>query len=161
MAMANRVLRQGLELGEFIGKGGEASVFALKSDPKILVKRYHHPTADHAQKLAIMIANPPRYRDDTGRTLLAWPTGVALVPGNKKVLGFLMPRVTEGTQAAHLHNMKSRLLIKTSFHWRYLVRAGGILSFAVLHVQPAVSVIGVVNDLGVLVGDDTDLALVS
>ena len=135
--MANRVLKQGLELGDFIGKGGEASVFALKSDPKILVKRYHHPTTDHAQKLAIMIANPPQYRDSTGRTLLAWPTGVALVPGDNKVLGFLMPRVIGGTQAAHLHNMKSRLLTKPSFHWRYLVRAAGNLSVAVQHVHAA------------------------
>ena len=44
-----------LDLGECLGAGGEARVFALKSDPALVAKMYHQPTPAHAEKLAIMI----------------------------------------------------------------------------------------------------------
>ena len=152
---------QPLELGECLGQGGEARVFALKSDPAAVAKLYHHPTPAHADKLAIMIAHPPAQLSVSGQTVIAWPTRrIFGHPATGSVTGFLMPRVTAGVPAAHLHNMKTRLARHAHFNWRYLVRASMNLALTFQHVHESAYVIGDVNDQGVLVTGNAVVALV-
>ncbi|HUL74115.1 MAG TPA: hypothetical protein VLT86_13495 [Vicinamibacterales bacterium] len=150
-----------LELGECLGRGGEARVFALKSDPSTVAKLYHHPTPAHADKLAIMIAHPPAQVAVNGQTVIAWPTRKILAqPATGLVTGFLMPRVSAGVPAAHLHNMKSRLARHAHFNWRYLVRAAMNLALTFQNLHESGYVIGDVNDQGVLVTGNAVVALV-
>jgi DNA-binding helix-hairpin-helix protein with protein kinase domain len=148
-----------LDLGECLGRGGEATIFALRSDPQTIAKLYHQARSDRAEKLAVMIGRPPDPVRVNGHTMIAWPTRrIFAADGSGRVSGCLMPRVAGGIRAAELHNMKSRLLSSPHFTWRYLVRAARNLAVAVGHVHGAGYVIGDVNDQGVLV---TDTALVS
>jgi DNA-binding helix-hairpin-helix protein with protein kinase domain len=152
-------LRPALDLGECLGRGGEATIFALRADPDTIAKLYHQPRSDRAEKLALMIARPPDPIRVNGHTVIAWPTRrLFCSDGTGRVSGCLMPRVTGGIRAAELHNMKSRLLASPQFTWKYLVRAARNLAVAVQRVHAAGYVIGDVNDQGVLV---TDSALVS
>lgn len=150
-----------LELGECLGRGGEARIFALKSDPASIAKLYHNPPADIAEKLAVMIEHPPAQLSVKGQTAIAWPKKLVFdSPGRGRVLGCLMPRVEAGTPAAHLHNMKSRLRTNPHFNWKYLVRAAMNMSLAFQNVHEGGYVIGDVNDQGVLVAPNALVALV-
>jgi DNA-binding helix-hairpin-helix protein with protein kinase domain len=150
-----------LELGECLGQGGEARVFALQADPSIVAKLYHHPTPAHADKLAIMIAHPPAQVAVNGQTVIAWPTKrIVAHPATGLVTGFLMPRVAAGVPAAHLHNMKSRLQTHAHFNWRYLLRAAMNLALTFQKVHDSGYVVGDVNDQGVLVTGNAVVALV-
>src|SRR5436190_6831626 len=99
-----------VELGDCLGRGGEATIFTLKADPTTLVKLYHHPTPERSQKLAVMIDHPPAQRSINGHPVIAWPTRRVFSREHGRFSGFLMPRVARGVPAANLHNMKSRLL---------------------------------------------------
>jgi len=150
-----------IELGECLGQGGEARVYALKSDPSTVVKLYHHPVPAHGEKLAIMIEHPPAQVSTHGQTVVAWPMRrIFAQPATGLVTGFLMPRVTGGVPAAHLHNMKSRLASHPHFNWRYLLRAAMNLALTVQKVHDGGYVIGDVNDQGVLVTGNAVVALV-
>jgi len=150
-----------LELGECLGRGGEAKVFALKSDPSTIAKLYHHPTTERAEKLGVMIAHPPAQLTVQGQTVIAWPAQrIFTKAGSTEVAGFLMPRVATGVPAAYLHNTRSRLTTYPHFNWKYLVRAAMNLSLAVQNVHASGYVIGDVNDQGVLVADNAIVALV-
>jgi DNA-binding helix-hairpin-helix protein with protein kinase domain len=150
-----------LALGECLGRGGEATIFAIAGDASTVAKLYHHPKADRAAKLAVMIAHPPYPLQIGGHTTIAWPTRRLFAPdGSGRLTGCLMPRVAGGTRAAELHNMKSRLVVSPHFTWRYLVRAAMNVAVAVQHVHDAGYVIGDVNDQGVLVADNALTSLV-
>src|SRR5215471_11243223 len=150
-----------LELGEILGAGGEARVYALKSDPSLVAKLYHQPTPAHAEKLAIMIDHPPAQVAVNGQTVIAWPTKRILGHlDTGLVSGFLMPRVAAGVPAAHLHNMKTRLQTHAHFNWRYLVRAAMNLALTFQKIHESGYVVGDVNDQGVLVTGNAVVALV-
>lgn len=150
-----------IELGEILGQGGEARVYALKSDPSMVVKLYHQPTPAHGEKLAIMIEHPPAQVSTHGQTVVAWPIRrIFAQPATGLVTGFLMPRVVSGVPAALLHNMKSRLASHPHFNWRYLLRAAMNLALTVQKVHDGGYVIGDVNDQGVLVSGNAVVALV-
>ena len=154
-------LSRALDLGECLGRGGEATIFALKSDPSSIAKLYHHPTAERAEKLAVMIDHPPSGLIVNGHTVIAWPTRRLFTPpGTGRFTGCLMPRVSAGVRAALLHNMKSRLVANPHFTWRYLVRAAMNLALTFQKVHAAGYVIGDVNDQGVLVSDSALVSLV-
>jgi DNA-binding helix-hairpin-helix protein with protein kinase domain len=150
-----------IELGECLGQGGEARVYAVKSDPSMVAKLYHHPTPAHGEKLAIMIEHPPAQVSANGQPVVAWPMRrIFAQPETGLVTGFLMPRVVAGVPAALLHNMKSRLASHPYFNWRYLLRAAMNLALTVQKVHDSGYVIGDVNDQGVLVTGNAVVALV-
>lgn len=150
-----------LELGECLGRGGEARVYALKSDAGTIAKLYYHPTAERAEKLAIMIEHPPSPLSLNGHTVIAWPIKrIFAEPHSSRVAGFLMPRVEAGIPAANLHNMKSRLATNPHFNWKYIVRAAMNTALAFQKVHEGGYVIGDVNDQGVLVAANALVALV-
>jgi DNA-binding helix-hairpin-helix protein with protein kinase domain len=81
--------------GEF-GKGGEARVFPVYGDDKVVAKIYYHPDYKRLRKLHAMLTNPPE--DPTkasGRVSIAWPVEILFTPNGKEdFLGFVMPPVT-------------------------------------------------------------------
>ena len=150
-----------LELGECLGRGGEARVFAVKSDANTIAKLYHHPTIERADKLAVMIDHPPPAPSMNGHTVIAWPTRrIFAQPDSRRVAGFLMPRVGGAVPAANLHNMKTRLATSPHFNWKYIVRAAMNMALAVQKVHDGGYVIGDVNDQGILVAPNALVALV-
>jgi len=153
--------RTALELGPCLARGGEARIFALRTDQKTVAKLYHQPTPEQADKLAVMITHPPADILVNGHTVIAWPTRrLFSQTGSGRIAGYLMPRVADGVPAAHLHNMKSRLASHPHFNWKYIVRAAMNTALAVQRVHDAGYVIGDVNDQGILVAPNAIVALV-
>ena len=79
-----------------LGAGGEARVYTVPHDNTLVAKVYHHPTDDHANKLATMLANPPLDpMVATGHVSIAWPVDLLYTADKRRhIAGFLMPRVT-------------------------------------------------------------------
>lgn len=161
MSVAAVFNAQGQELyvGSELGRGGEATVYSLASDPKTVIKLYHKPDAKRAKKLRAMLKNPPH--DPTraaGHISIAWPE--TLVSDSEgRVQGFLMPRLTEHSLALHqLYNPKARRQRAPKLTWLYLVRIARNLCTVVTALHDKGYVIGDLNESNIMV---TDRALVS
>src|SRR5688500_11109436 len=113
-----------LERAEVLGEGGEARVFVLPGDPRSVAKVYREPTAQHARKLAQMLAAPPMLDAGAG-VRLAWPRH-PLVDGSGQVVGFIMSRVS-GARVFEVYNPQTRRAQPSPFDWALLHRVGGNL----------------------------------
>lgn len=153
--------QESLQLGAPLGRGGEATVFSLRDDSNLVAKIYHHHSAERSAKLEVMVGHPPKEIFSHGRPVIAWPMRrVFHKTSTEQVIGFLMPRVGDGTQLATLHHMKSRLAFNPHFNWRYLVRTAANLSRVVDKVHDAGYVIGDINDSGIIVSPTAIVSLV-
>jgi DNA-binding helix-hairpin-helix protein with protein kinase domain len=148
-----------LRLGQKLGAGGEASVYALESEPKLVAKVYHKPDDFHGRKIELMVSSPPQCGDNKTAEI-AWPLGRILSSSGTKTIGFLMPKVTGGIPASQLHNMRSRLQTNPHFNWKYLVRTARNTALAMAGIHGAGYVIGDVNDGGILVAPTARVSLV-
>ncbi|HWX16510.1 MAG TPA: YARHG domain-containing protein [Chthoniobacterales bacterium] len=144
-----------------IGSGGEALVFAIAGDSTSVVKLYHKPTSQRAQKLAVMIVNPP---DDPmaaqGHVSIAWPTDTLISVGdNERFVGFVMPRVAALRQIFEVYNPGVRRLHCPLFNYMYLLRAARNLAAAFRALHARRYVVGDVNECNTLVADSALVSL--
>ncbi|MCA9835820.1 MAG: hypothetical protein KC422_02860 [Trueperaceae bacterium] len=151
---------KGLELGQELGRGGEASVFQLRFQTNKAIKLYHKPDAERVKKLRVMVANPPHDPTrEAGHVSIAWPE--ALVhDGEGRVIGFVMPLLDmKRSLALHqVYNPKIRRQRAAGLNWHYLIRIARNLCTVVAALHEGGYVIGDLNESNVLV---TDRALVS
>jgi WD40 repeat protein len=120
-------------LGEPIDSG-EAKVWRTNLKG-YLAKIYHSPTPERVQKLAVMIANPPKDPNSHLHHIsFAWPKSV-LKDANGNYVGFLMPEVKGARQLLDIYNPQRRHKLKLGIDWKFLhVTALNIASFvAALH----------------------------
>jgi len=145
-----------------VGVGGEARILQIREDPGLLAKVYHNPTAQHARKLAAMIANPPvDPMAAKGHVSIAWPVDlVETADGRRRFVGFLMPYVTWMRPIIEYYNPRTRHQQCPLFNYQYLHRTARNLAVAVgaLHVRGYV--IGDVNETNILVNDTALVTLV-
>jgi DNA-binding helix-hairpin-helix protein with protein kinase domain len=135
-----------------------------------------------AQKLAIMLANPPKDEGKGGETedrrqkseapspehptkpmnpLLAWPTDLLISPdGLRRVVGFLMPRVSERRPLFTFYNPSARRQFGPLSNYRYLHRTGRNLAAAVRALHAAGCVIGDVNETNILASETALVTLI-
>jgi serine/threonine protein kinase len=151
-----------LQLGELLGRGGEAKVYALRGDPGRAVKLYAHPDAERARKLGAMLARVPADPDRRGgHVSIAWPQALALDSTGRPV-GFVMPRV-DGRRYLPLHQLyhpRSRRARAPGISWRYLVRIARNLSGTLAALHEAGYVVGDLNESNILVDDRALVTLV-
>ncbi len=144
----------GLTLTRRLGAGGEAEVYAISERPDLAYKRFRSPTAARADKLRVMVANPPEGAggDRRGTVEMAWPREL-VVGGNGTVEGFLMPRIdlTTTVPLFQVYNPASRLQIAPAFTWRYLLRTARNLAAIVDSLHRAGYVVGDINESNLLV----------
>lgn len=150
-----------LSLRQVIAVGGEATIYAVPDRPRVLAKVYHTPTAERAEKLAIMLGAPP---DDpmarSGHPSIAWPLARLRAAEGPQVVGFLMPRIEHGRLALEIYNPRVRQQLCPLFHYRYLVRTAHNLAAAVRALHERGYVIGDVNESNVLVTNQALVTLV-
>ena len=92
-----------------LGAGGQARVCVVQQDQTLVAKLYHRPADTHGRKLAAMLANPPLEPGQTPHTLLVWPLDLlCTVDGSRRVVGFLMPRVTGMAPIINFYNPRAR-----------------------------------------------------
>lgn len=139
-----------LRLGEQIGQGGEATVYASLSDPSLVIKIYHD-AADSlkSEKLQAMvnISHPEILR------FAAWPQSLVRTSQWGTITGVVMPKVM-GTVIHNLYNPSSRKAEFPSADWRFLVRTASNFATAVDTLHQRGIVIGDVNQGNVLVSNE-------
>ncbi|HEX7168427.1 MAG TPA: hypothetical protein VF230_15715 [Acidimicrobiales bacterium] len=159
-AVASTALR-GLTLTRRVGAGGEAEVFEVAERPGLVCKHYRNPTRDRAEKLRVMLANPPDGMRAGGHVSIAWPTELVLGDGGD-VTGFLMPRidVRSAIPVFQVYNPQSRVAVAPGFSWRYLLRTARNVAAIVDAVHRAGHVVGDLNESNLLVDRRALVALV-
>ena len=145
-----------------IGAGGEARIFPVPHDPKLAAKVYHDPTEERAQKLAVMLANPPKDPlAAKGGISIAWPVDLLVTADRaRRVVGFLMPRVSGMRPIIDFYHPKTRRQQCPLFSYRYLHHTARNVAAAVgaLHVRRYV--VGDVNHSNILVSETAMATLV-
>ncbi len=150
------------DLTSSLGHGGEAYVYAVPQDEKLVAKVYHKPTEAHAHKLAAMLANPPENpMAKHGKTSIAWPVELLrTVDSSQQVVGFLMPRLIGMHSILDFYNPKTRRQKCPFFNYLYLHRTARNLAAAVGALHAGGYCIGDVNESNILVSDTALVTLV-
>lgn len=106
-----------LKLTSLIASSGEGSVYRTTL-PGFVAKIHNAPRPEYFQKLAAMIARPPR--DPAAPTVsIAWPVSILVEPAGEPV-GFLMPEIANAKRPLLLYVPKARLADASGVDWFYL-----------------------------------------
>jgi len=151
-----------LNLTSTLGHGGEARVYAVPQDQRLVAKVYHNPTEAQAQKLAAMLANSPENpMAEEWHMAIAWPVDLLrTVDSSQRVVGFLMPRVKGMHSILDFYNPKTRRQKCPFFNYHYLHRTASNLAAAVGALHARGYCIGDVNESNILVSDTALVTLV-
>ncbi len=149
-------------LGQKLGGGGEAEIFEVSDQPRVVAKIYRKPTRFHESKLQAMIASLPI--DPTlhlGHATICWPTSL-LYNQSGTCAGFLMPRVDTSTHvpALKIYNPKDRQGVSLNITWKYIIRTAGNIASAVEAIHLQHHVIGDFNESNILVANNALVTLV-
>jgi DNA-binding helix-hairpin-helix protein with protein kinase domain len=139
--------------GPPLGRGGEASIYAVPGRPDIAAKIYHNPCEEHAGKLAAMLAAPPVAPPQPGQHItLAWPISRLLEPRDTShILGYLMPRLDHARLIWEIYNPGLRREICPHFHFGSLLRTARNLAAVVHSLHECGYVVGDLNESNILV----------
>jgi len=144
--------RQPLTLGAEVGRGGEAAVFKIPSQPLALAKLYSQAPRDgYDLKLAWMRANPPNDPSSAlGHSSIAWPTDL-LYDVNGALVGYRMAYVANAVLLLQVFNPRLRAKSLPKFNRRYLHRTARNLAAALGALHAGNYIVGDLNESNVMV----------
>ena len=154
--------KEHVRIEAMLGQGGEGGVYTIVGKSDVVAKIYHpkYQTRDRYEKLRVMISNPPedKMRAVYGHVSIAWPMGLLIAGG--KFVGYLMPRIRQGSKILNVFNPARRRQNYPRFTWRHLHHVGANLAVAMhaLHVRGYV--VGDVNADNILVTREALVTLV-
>jgi serine/threonine protein kinase len=139
-------------LGESVGRGGEATVYRVRSQTGWLAKIYEQGARpEYADKLAWMISHPP---ENPTRSIahpsLAWPSAV-LYDSKHILVGYLMPHIQTAVPLLDVFNPRRRQATLPRFDRRYLHRTARNLAATLTALHVRGYVVGDLNESNVLV----------
>jgi serine/threonine protein kinase len=145
-----------------LGGGTEGAVYQVSGDDSLVVKIYHDRVGDeHANKLKVMVANPP---DDPmlhkGHASIAWPKDLVVWPENQEVCGFVMPRLRDAHPISRFYDFGIRRAQLPFFTYQSLCLLGSNLASAVWALHEKGYVIGDVNEGNILADNDALVTIV-
>jgi serine/threonine protein kinase len=151
--------RRPIELGEIIGRGGEAVVYRVLNQRDSLAKIYEPvPRPNYPLKLAWMVEHPPENPTQSlHHPSLAWPDGL-FYDSKRKLVGYRMPHILDAVPLLEVFNPRRRAEVLPEFDRRYLHRTARNLAAAFSALHRSGYVAGDVNESNVLV---TPTALVT
>jgi len=140
-------------LGAELGRGGEAAVYSVESQPELVAKIYHQPPgAEKTEKLSQMVS----LQSERLLALSAWPVGCLFAARNRSMAGFLMKNVSRFKDIHLLYNPKSRTReFPPRANWRFLIHTASNVARAFAAVHDCGHVIGDVNQSNVRVSPET------
>ncbi|MDH6062099.1 hypothetical protein NWP17_16935, partial [Chrysosporum bergii ANA360D] len=108
-----------------------------------LAKIYHSPTPARMEKLAVMVANPPREPNShLNHISYAWPeSSLKNVQGD--CVGFLMREIKDAKQLLDIYNPRLRRRLNLQVDWRFLHTTARNIA----------SIITALHDFGYVLGD--------
>jgi hypothetical protein len=144
--------RRPVELGESVGRGGEATVYRLAGQAGWLAKIYEpEPRPNYASKLGWMVDHPPANPTSSyNHASLAWPDGL-FYDARGRLLGYRMPYIDHGAQLLEVFNPRRRAEVLPLFNRRYLHRTAHNLAAALSALHHSGYVAGDINESNVLV----------
>jgi len=145
-----------------LAQGGEAYLYTVSEFDSLLAKVYHNPTAEMADKLGAMIANPPMDPlREHGHASIAWPIERLYTNDEAhRFVGFIMARVRNTFSIFEIYNPKTRRARCPLFHYGYLLRTARNLAAAFYALHLRGYVVGDVNESNILVSDTALVTLV-
>ncbi|RRA47881.1 helix-hairpin-helix domain-containing protein [Acidipila sp. EB88] len=149
-------------LANELGKGGEASVFAVQGEPKLVAKVYHAHSGKRAEKLKAMVDHPPReHATRKGHISICWPERM-LFDEQRQCVGFLMPKLdrTTNREMLQFYNPQDRKTNAPNFTWEYLVRAAMNVSIVMETLHNHGYVVGDVNESNFFISDEALVTIV-
>jgi DNA-binding helix-hairpin-helix protein with protein kinase domain len=142
-----------IALGQQLGRGGEATVYAIEGEPNLVGKMYHrHLDQEKTEKLSRMV----ELQSERLLKLTAWPVGTLRPRNGNSIAGVLMRNVSGFKDIHLLYNPKSRVReFPPKANWRFLLHAAGNVAraFSVIHEHG--HVIGDVNQSNVRVSPES------
>jgi serine/threonine protein kinase len=148
-----------LNLNRELGGGGEGKIYTVAEDATLAAKVYHHPTPELAAKLKVMVAHPPEDpMSGEGHVSIAWPVDVLERGG--KVVGFVMPKVSDVLPVHEFYNPKTRRDRCPFFNYLYLHRTARNLAAAISSLHAGGYIVGDVNESNILVSKTSLVTLV-
>ena len=141
-----------VQLGESVGRGGEASVYRVSSHPGLIAKIYEPaPRPNYPDKLAWMAAHPPLNPTQAiQHASLAWPDGL-LYSAQRRLVGFTMPFIRPAVPILDVFNPRRRAAILPRFDRRYLHRVARNLAATVSALHARGYAAGDLNESNILV----------
>lgn len=121
---------QAVFLGAEIGKGGEGSVYEVRTQSHVVAKIYHKPISkEKQQKIKAMV----EMKSDSLLRIATWPLDT-LTDTKGQVIGFVMSKLS-GKDLHKLYGPKTRLIEFPSATYAFLIHTASNLarSFAVVH----------------------------
>jgi DNA-binding helix-hairpin-helix protein with protein kinase domain len=144
-------------LGREIGRGGEAAVWEICSNPGSVAKVYHERVdAEKVEKLVVMagMASADILK------VAAWPTGTLhRVPGGELV-GCIQPRISGHTEIHQLYSPIQRKQRFPKADWKFLAHVAMNCAAAFETIHNSGHIIGDVNQSGVLVAGNGTVHLI-
>lgn len=140
-------------LGKQLGRGGEATVYAIEGEAGLVAKIYHRQLdLEKAEKLSRMV----ELQSERLLKLAAWPVGTLRPRNSNSVAGVLMRNVS-GLKDIHLlYNPKSRIReFPAKANWRFLLHTAGNVARAFSVIHEYGHVIGDVNQSNVRVSPES------
>jgi DNA-binding helix-hairpin-helix protein with protein kinase domain len=142
-----------LALGQELGRGGEAAVYAIDGDHSLVAKIYHRQLdVEKTEKLSRMV----ELQSERLLKLAAWPVGTLRSRNANSVAGVLMRNVS-GLKDIHLlYNPKSRIReFPAKANWSFLLHTAGNVARAFSVIHEYGHVIGDVNQSNVRVSPES------
>lgn len=140
-------------LGKQLGRGGEATVYAVEGEAGLVAKVYHRQLdREKTEKLWRMV----ELQSERLLKLSAWPIGTLRSRNGNSIVGVLMRNVSGFKDIHLLYNPKSRIReFPAKANWRFLLHTAGNVarSFSVIHEHG--HVIGDVNQSNVRVSPES------
>lgn len=142
------------ELDREIKRGGEGAIRLLRGEPGLLAKVLHQPNGERRRKIEAMIADPrTRLRE-----FCAWPSA-PLIDDRGRLLGFTMRRAP-GVEWFLLAGIGSRLQVRPTADYRFLVACSANLARAIAALHAEGIVVGDINESLALVAEDGKVTLI-
>jgi len=144
-----------------LGGGTEGAIYQVPGDDSLVIKIYRGKVDDeHANKLRVMVANPP---DDPmlhkGHASIAWPKDLVVWRENQEVCGFVMGRLHDTHPISRFYDLGVRRARLPFFTYQSLCLLGSNLTSAVWALHEKGYVIGDVNE-GNIVADNQALVTI-
>ncbi|MCA9877651.1 MAG: hypothetical protein KC442_07715, partial [Thermomicrobiales bacterium] len=146
-------------LGNLLGSGGQAEVFAVAGKPPLAAKIYRSaPGPIERAKLEWMIAHPPAAPGIPG-VLIAWPQGL-LLDERGRLIGILLPRIEHGVPLITAFNPRLRAQKLPTYQRAHLILVAQRLATLVETMHRSGYVIGDLNESNVMISSSGEVVLI-